>query len=392
MKSPSAHSSKFRQALFFIVFIGLAVWGGWGLARMGNDRANMKAEAEAFRTAGVGTKTEVVEAMVTPAVVPVAEPASAPAAPAPAATPVPPPAPVAVAVVEAEPEPVVVGPPVVSLTTVPSAEVRLVVDGVSRPIGLADAAGVFRTDTLPVGPAVLTVAHRDYAEAVPVSLTLVAGETLTPVLRPDSLPASLTLFTDEGTVAHLDGRKVGEHTVMLGKVPSGRALALRLVDRDGKETTQSLTLTPRESRLLDLRTRPSVREEAPLGAGVLGDAVAGAPLVDPAAAPAGSATPAAPDAGAPAAPTRANDAVAVAPKVRVPARVVAVTPESGLVSVRGTSARPPMVVGGEAVLFAPGLEPVRLVTVRVFGAVSVCKAESIPAGLVAGPAELSVVK
>lgn len=148
------------------------------------------------------------------------------------------------------------GPAVLKLKVVPGAEIFLE-DGTSgRSLGTADRDGNFTVDTLTPGAHRIEVRHRDYMPSGVMAVELKAGATVTEAPSPVARPASLTVLTDEGSTVYCEGRKYGAGTTMLGNLPAGRELALRIVASGGAEFKESLTLAPRENRVLDRRLKP----------------------------------------------------------------------------------------------------------------------------------------
>jgi hypothetical protein len=367
MSTPTSEAPKYRQTLMMLVYIALAAWGGWGLAKMGEDRSRAKANAEASRITGTGEVKEREAAKPAPeAVVPVKAPevpaekpkpaehgqdARATAEPANEITPAPEPA-----VVET---PAPVGPPVLIVRTVPLAEVWVTDSAGTRPVGLADVAGGFTLSTLPPGEFSVEVRHVDLRPMdSPVAVTLKSGETVERLIVPQTKPGSLILLTDEGAIAYLDGKKVGGYAVMLGSVPSRRELPLKIVMTDGATREEKVNLAPRENRLLDLRSPAKAKAEPVVAA------------VEPAKTPASG--------------EHGQDARATAPVVVVPVklavRVISAASDTGLIAFSRTDGGgAPLAVGAKGSLALPGVdESVRLSCVRTFGGVSVCKAEKLP--------------
>lgn len=357
MTTPTTAVPKYRQALMMLVFIALAAWGGWGLAKMGEDRSMAKAEAEASRITGVGEVKER-EPDTAPSVP--AEKHSAPtkapealgekAAPAkePVKEPVREPEP------EATPPPAQVGPPVLIVRSVPLAEVWVTDAAGTRPVGMVDAAGAFSITTLPAGEYTIEVRHADYRPlSSPLAVSLKAGETVERLIAPESKPGTLILLTDEGVVARLDGRKVGGYMLMLGNLPSKRALTLSLVDADGRVKEEVLTLAPRESRMIDRRTPVVAKAES-------------APVVEP-----------------------ASDRLRPAP---VAVKLVSVTPESGLVALVSAASKEtaPLAKGKTGELrLSGGSIALKVKCERIFAGVSVCRAEGVlPSEVPSEPCEL----
>ncbi len=355
MSAPDTESPKSRQTFMILVFIALAAWGGWGLAKMGEHRSRAKAEAESSRITGVGEVREREEKDIVPAGLrdagpvkaPPAEAAKADGSPGLPVQPVPVPEPAKEVAKEVEPVPEVtppapVGPPVLIVRTVPLAEVWVADVAGLRPVGLADASGAFTIGTLPAGEFSVEVRHADYRPlSSPLAVTLKAGETVERLIMPESKPGSLILLTDEGAVAYLDGRKVGGYAVMLGSVPSRRELSLILTLADGTTThEETLTLAPRENRLLDRRS-PAKAKAEPVAVGATGS---------------------------------------VAP-AKVAVRVISAAVDTGLIafSSEGGGAAPLAVGATGRLLIAGAGEPVGLSCVRTFGGVSVCKAGKLPA-------------
>lgn len=277
MSAPAPEKSdKIRQFLFFFVFIALAVWGGWGLARMGQDRADKKAFAEGSLTAGSGEVRPVAVAPAPVEKVAVIETAPAVVVPGRGVERHPVVIDPAVATGDKQPEcevvldtpaveeatPVKTGPAVLRLKVVPGAEI-LVADGSTRALGTADLDGNFTVDTLSPGEHRVEVRHRDYLPAGLVTVKLKAGETVTESPALVARPGSLTVLTDEGSTVYCEGRKYGAGTTMLGNLPAGRELSLRIVASGGAEFKENLTLAPRENRVLDRRLKPVEVPKAP---------------------------------------------------------------------------------------------------------------------------------
>lgn len=337
------------------IYIILAAIGGWGLAKMGEVRSQAKAEAESTRVTGYGEVKEQGEkdgAGGAPDTAPAPKgPVAAPDAVAGKTVPVPEP-------VKETPEPepakedpaahapAPIGPPVLTVRTIPLAEVWVTDAAGARPVGLADLTGAFSISTLPAGTLAVEVRHADYRPMTsPLTVSLIAGEKTERLIMPEAKPGSLILLTDEGAIAYLDGKKVGGYAVMLGSVASKRDLPLKIVAADGTTRDEVVKLAPRENRLLDLRS-PAKAKAEPVA------------VKSPANATAGDNAP------APAAP---------AP---VAVRVVSAAADTGLIafsSADGGAA--PLAVGANGTLALPGIEaPVSLSCVRTFGGVSVCRA------------------
>lgn len=361
MTTPNAAAPKYRHTLMMSVYIALAAWGGWGLARMGEDRSRAKAESESDRISGTGEVKEretkpVPSVPVEAPAIPLKTPEVVVEKPAPAKPVEPAP------VVESPPAPV--GPPVLIVRTVPLAEVWVTDETGTRPVGLADATGGFTLGTLPAGECWVEVRHVDLRPmASPLAVTLKAGETVERLIVPETKPGSLILLTDEGVVAHLDGKKVGGYAVMLGSVPSRRELPLKLVLADGTSREETVKLAPRENRLLDLRSPAKAKGDVtPEGI------VSNIPNAEPAA-------------KAPSVRAGGTPALPVAAPAKLAVRVISAATDTGLVafSAEGGGAAP-LAMGATASLALSGLDsPVKLSCVRTFGGVSVCKAVNLPA-------------
>jgi len=399
--------SKSLKTLFLIGFILIAAWGGWALGRMGSDRARLKNDAESAVTSGTGVVRELpppVEATKPPAEpARPAETASVPEKTTPAAVTTP-----AKGEAEDTPDDVApVSPPKLVLHSVPSAEITLKnADGIATPY-LTDTAGLFRSESLPAGRYSVTVAHADYKVLeVPATFELKPGETTETTVVPETKPASLIIVADDGATVFLDGKKVGGGgAVMLGSVPSKKRLALRVASAAGAAREESLTLAPRENKMLDLRSPEAIaaaKQPAPEDKPVV--ATTDTPSADDAAklaAIADKTNPAETKPDAPVGPERTLEPAAPVTPPVAPPPAAAVTLTVNVVSADagakliaftgGAPGKPPMPVGKAGALKFVGLDaPTILVKcVRTFGAVSVCEASQVGPLQTPAPAEVT---
>lgn len=394
MTDAQTSESKSLKTLFIIGFVLLAAWGGWALGRMGDDRARMKSEAESSVTEGRGvvkpapvvarpapvenpTPQATIPAAAAPVVVatpPAVKPVTAPA------TPVTPPAPTPEVVTP-------IGAPKLVIRSLPSAELLIKdASGLSRPFR-TDAAGLFKSDALPAGNYTATVNHGDYLPPEnPVAFKLTAGEATETSINATPKPASMIVLTDANATVFVDGVKVGGGgMVLLGGLPSKKALAVKITGTESKET--SVTLSPRENRILDYRTaqaeetavagatddKPSETDAARLAA-IADKASDGTEVKAPVVS---DTTSEKTGPGRTLEPASKEAPVVPKPPVTVTVKVISANAQSKLIAFSGpVKGKAPMETGKAGALRFPGVDAPMLVVkcVRTFGGVSVCEA------------------